>query len=35
LSFVDASNIAICREKEISNILAVDTGFDAYLTRIE
>ena len=34
-SFVDASNIAICREKEIPNILTVDTDFDAYLTRIQ
>ncbi|MHA2001859.1 MAG: type II toxin-antitoxin system VapC family toxin [Promethearchaeota archaeon] len=32
LSFVDASNIAICREIGISNILAVDGDFDGYLT---
>ncbi len=34
LSFVDASNIAICRENGISNILAVDGDFDGYLNRL-
>ena len=34
LSFVDASNIAICREIGISNILAVDGDFDGYLNRL-
>ena len=34
LSFVDATNIAICRENGISNILAVDGDFDGYLNRL-
>jgi len=34
LSFVDASNIAICRDRQISHILAVDSDFDGYLTRL-
>jgi len=34
LSFVDATNIAICREYQISNILAVDGDFDGYLNRL-
>ena len=34
LSFVDATNIAICRENGISNILAVDGDFDGYLIRL-
>ncbi|WP_457557778.1 type II toxin-antitoxin system VapC family toxin [Candidatus Harpocratesius sp.] len=34
LSFVDATNIAICHENGILNILAVDSDFDGYLYRI-
>ena len=34
LSFVDASNIAICREKQITYILTLDADFDSYLTRL-
>ena len=34
LSFVDATNIAICREYQISTILAVDGDFDGYLAKL-
>lgn len=34
LSFVDATNIAICRENGITNIIAVDGDFDSYLNRL-
>ncbi|MHA1520150.1 MAG: type II toxin-antitoxin system VapC family toxin [Promethearchaeota archaeon] len=34
LSYVDATNIAFCREKEISHIVAVDGDFENYLIKL-